>query len=126
MSRSLALRRRSRLSASVTSALTEHPGHAVARRQMKRFGGMLSIDLDGGAEEAMRFVSATRVFQLTESLGSVESLIEHPASMTHASVPAEERAKAGFTDGLIRLSIGIEDVEDLQADLERAFTAVFG
>ncbi len=107
-------------------ALPEHPGHAVARRQMKRFGGMLSIDLDGGAEEAMRFVSATRVFQLAESLGSVESLIEHPASMTHASVPAEERAKAGFADGLVRLSIGIEDVEDLQADLERAFAAVFG
>jgi cystathionine beta-lyase/cystathionine gamma-synthase len=105
--------------------LAEHPGHAVARRQMKRFGGMISADLDCGVDEAMRFVSATRVFQLAESLGSVESLIEHPASMTHASVPPEERAKAGFTDGLIRLSIGIEDVEDLQADLEAAFAAVF-
>jgi cystathionine beta-lyase/cystathionine gamma-synthase len=104
--------------------LPDHPGHAVASRQMDRFGGMLSLELDGSVEDGKRFCSATSVFSLAESLGGVESLIEHPASMTHASVPAEERRKAGFEDGLIRLSVGIEDVGDLRADLEQAFGAL--
>jgi len=103
--------------------LPSHPGHAVAKRQMARFGGMLSLELDGTVEDGKRFCAATRVFSLAESLGGVESLIEHPASMTHASVPPEERRKAGFEDGLIRLSVGIEDLDDLREDLDRALTA---
>ncbi len=105
--------------------LPSHPNHAVAKRQMSRFGGMLSIELDGSVEDGKRFCAATGVFSLAESLGGVESLIEHPASMTHASVPAEERRKAGFTDGLLRLSIGIEHKDDLRADLEQAFARTF-
>ncbi len=105
--------------------LPEHPGHAVARRQMDRFGGMISLELDGGVDSARKFCGSTRVFALAESLGGVESLIEHPASMTHASVPEEERRRAGFADGLIRLSVGIEDVEDLWEDLDAAFQATF-
>jgi cystathionine gamma-lyase len=105
--------------------LQSHAGHAIAGRQMRRFGGMISLELDGSVEEGKRFCSSTRVFALAESLGGVESLIEHPASMTHASVPAEERRKAGFADGLIRLSVGIEDLADLRGDLERAFEQTF-
>jgi cystathionine beta-lyase/cystathionine gamma-synthase len=104
--------------------LADHPGHDVAARQMDRFGGMLSLVLDGTVEEGKRFCAATRIFALAESLGGVESLIEHPASMTHASIPAEERRRAGFDDGLVRLSVGIEDVADLRADLEQALDAI--
>ena len=104
--------------------LPSHPGHDVAARQMDRFGGMISLELDGSVEDGKRFCSATKVFALAESLGGVESLIEHPASMTHASVPVEERRAAGLADGLIRLSVGIEDLDDLRADLEAAFLAV--
>jgi cystathionine beta-lyase len=86
---------------------------------------MLSLELDGTVEDGKRFCAATKVFSLAESLGGVESLIEHPASMTHASVPAEERRKAGFTDGLLRLSVGIEHKDDLRADLEHAFAKTF-
>jgi cystathionine gamma-lyase len=106
--------------------LADHPGHATAKKQMRRFGGMLSLELDGSVEDGKRFCSATRVFSLAESLGGVESLIEHPPSMTHASIPAEERRKAGLADGLLRLSVGIESKEDLRADLEQAFAATFG
>ena len=105
--------------------LAEHPGHAVAGRQMRRFGGMVSLELDGSVEDGKRFCAATKVFSLAESLGGVESLIEHPPSMTHASIPAEERRKAGLADGLLRLSVGIESKEDLRADLEQAFAATF-
>ncbi len=101
--------------------LPEHPGHAVARRQMRDFGGMLSFVLKGSVEDGMRFTSKTKVFSLAESLGGVESLIEHPPSMTHASIPAEQRRAAGLEDGLIRLSVGVEDVEDLLEDLDQAF-----
>ena len=101
----------------------EHPQHALARQQMTGFGGMISIDL-GDAGRARRFVECTKVFALAESLGGVESLIGHPASMTHASVPPAMRASMGLTDSLIRLSCGIEDAEDLIADLEQAFAAV--
>jgi cystathionine beta-lyase/cystathionine gamma-synthase len=101
----------------------DHPQHALARQQMTGFGGMISIDL-GDAGRARRFVECTKVFSLAESLGGVESLIGHPASMTHASVPPAMRAGMGLTDSLIRLSCGIEDAEDLIADLEQAFAAV--
>ena len=99
----------------------EHPGHAVAAKQMRGFGGMISFTLkDESVEAATRVLSNTHVFSLAESLGGVESLINHPASMTHASIPREERLKNGLSDGLIRLSVGIEDVRDLIADLDAA------
>jgi cystathionine beta-lyase/cystathionine gamma-synthase len=101
--------------------LPGHPGHAIAKRQMRDFGGMLSFVLKGSVEDGMRFTARTRVFALAESLGGVESLIEHPPSMTHASIPAEQRRASGLEDGLIRLSVGVEDVEDLVEDLEQAF-----
>jgi len=101
--------------------LPDHPGHAVARKQMKRFGGMVSLELKGSVEDGKRFCTKTNVFSLAESLGGVESLIEHPPSMTHASIPADERRAAGLADGLIRLSVGIEDLDDLRADLDQAF-----
>jgi cystathionine gamma-lyase len=103
--------------------LDSHPQHALARRQARGFGGMISFVLRGGLDDARRFLSACRIFTLAESLGGVESLIEHPAIMTHASVPADRRAALGIADGLIRLSVGIEDVDDLRGDLERAFAA---
>ncbi|MFQ5505909.1 MAG: trans-sulfuration enzyme family protein, partial [Planctomycetota bacterium] len=104
--------------------LASHPQYDLARKQMRRSGGMLSLELEGGIEAGKGFASATRVFALAESLGGVESLIDHPASMTHGSIPREERERAGLKDGLIRLSVGIEDVEDLIADLEQALEQV--
>ena len=99
----------------------DHPNHDVAKKQMRDFGGMLSFTLkDESVEAATKVLSGTKVFSLAESLGGVESLINHPASMTHASIPREERIKNGLTDGLIRLSIGIEDAEDLIEDLKQA------
>jgi cystathionine gamma-lyase len=100
--------------------LASHPQHELAKRQMKGFGGMISI-LTGSKDKAARILSKVRVFSLAESLGGVESLISHPASMTHASVPAERRAELGLTDDLLRLSCGVEDVGDLIADLDQAF-----
>jgi cystathionine gamma-lyase len=100
--------------------LPSHPQHELAKRQMKGFGGMISI-LTGTKENAARILSRVRVFSLAESLGGVESLISHPASMTHASVPADRRAELGLTDDLVRLSCGVEDVGDLIADLDQAF-----
>ena len=100
--------------------LESHPQHDLAKRQMHGFGGMVSADIKGGLEPSRRFLERCRIFSLAESLGGVESLIEHPAIMTHASIPAEVRAKTGISDGLVRLSVGIEDVEDLIADLENA------
>jgi cystathionine gamma-lyase len=98
-----------------------HPNHKVAKSQMRMFGAMVSFDLKGGnIDQAMKVLSGTHLFALAESLGGVESLIGHPSSMTHASIPREERLKVGLTDSLIRLSIGIEDVDDLIADLENA------
>jgi cystathionine gamma-lyase len=104
--------------------LETHGNHAVAARQMSDFGGMISFVLNGSVEDGMRFTSKTRVFALAESLGGVESLIEHPPSMTHASIPAEQRRASGLDDGLIRLSVGIEDLDDLVQDLEQAFQQV--
>jgi cystathionine gamma-lyase len=102
--------------------LKSHPQHALAARQMKGFTGMISIET-GSLERARRVVNNTRLFALAESLGGVESLVGHPASMTHASVPAELRAEMGLSDGLVRLSVGVEAVEDLIADLDRALSA---
>lgn len=100
--------------------LTSHPQHAVARRQMKAFGGMITLILKGELADARRMLERCRIFALAESLGGVESLIEHPAIMTHASIPAEQRRAAGISDTLIRLSVGVEDFEDLKQDLEQA------
>jgi len=102
----------------------DHPGHAIAKEQMKSFGGMISFELKNDSMEAARkLLSSTHLFSLAESLGGVESLINHPASMTHASIPREERIKNGLSDTLIRLSVGIEDADDLIADLEQAIQA---
>jgi cystathionine beta-lyase/cystathionine gamma-synthase len=99
----------------------DHPGYAVARKQMRGFGGMMSFTLkDDSVEAAKKVLSSTKLLALAESLGGVESLINHPATMTHASIPREERLKNGLSDSLIRLSIGIEDVDDLKADLRAA------
>lgn len=99
----------------------EHPGHAIAKKQMKAFGGMISFELKQDTIEAARtLLSNTKLFSLAESLGGVESLINHPASMTHASIPREERIKNGLSDTLIRLSVGIEDADDLIEDLRQA------
>jgi cystathionine gamma-lyase len=100
--------------------LPDHPGYAVAKKQMKNFGGMISLKLQGGADAARRFATRTKLFSLAESLGGVESLLCHPATMTHASIPVEVRTKRGVDDGLLRLSVGIEDVADLREDLRRA------
>jgi cystathionine gamma-lyase len=103
--------------------LESHPQHALAKKQATGFGGMISFVLKGGLDESAKFLSACQIFTLAESLGGVESLIEHPAIMTHASVPVATREKLGIADGFIRLSVGIENVEDQHTDLERAFHA---
>ncbi|WP_309894685.1 cystathionine gamma-synthase [Archangium sp.] len=100
--------------------LESHPQHALARKQMKGFGGMVTFDIKGGLESARKFLKTVKIFACAESLGGVESLIEHPAIMTHASVPKETREMLGITDGFIRLSVGIEDGQDLVDDLKQA------
>ena len=100
--------------------LPSHPGHAIAKRQMSGFGGMIAFDL-GSLAKAKRFLSRVRLCALGESLGGVETLISHPATMTHASVPPAQRRKLGIADGLVRISVGIEDVKDLITDLDQAF-----
>ncbi|HEX9490458.1 MAG TPA: PLP-dependent transferase, partial [Stellaceae bacterium] len=100
--------------------LASHKQHALARRQMHGHGGMVTIELKGGLAEARRFLERVEIFALAESLGGVESLIEHPAIMTHASLPPEQRQTLGIGDTLIRLSVGVEDVDDLIADLDQA------
>lgn len=102
------------------SGLPNHPGHELAKKQMTGFGGMIAFDL-GSIERAKTFLERVKLCSLGESLGGVETLISHPATMTHASVPPEERTRLGITDGLVRISVGIEDVDDLTADLETAF-----
>ncbi|CAI8787023.1 Cystathionine beta-lyase [Pseudomonas sp. IT-93MI4] len=104
--------------------LPSHPQHELAKRQMHGFGGMISVDLNSNLEGARRFLENVKIFALAESLGGVESLIEHPAIMTHATIPAETRAKLGIGDGLVRLSVGVEDLEDLRADLAYALTKI--
>jgi cystathionine gamma-lyase len=100
--------------------LESHPEHALAKKQMSGFGGVITFFIKGGLDAARDFLERVKVFSLAESLGGVESLIEHPAIMTHASVPKKIREKTGITDDLIRLSVGIENVEDLIEDLENA------
>ena len=101
----------------------DHPNHQIAKKQMRDFGGMISFSLKGNSkEEAFKIASAVKVFTLAESLGGVESLVNHPATMTHASIPKEEREKAGVVDSLLRLSVGVEDIEDLLADLAQAMS----
>lgn len=100
--------------------LPSHAGHELAKRQMRDFGGMISVHLAGGSDAATRLLTRTRLFSLAESLGGVESLISHPATMTHASIPAEVRKARGVDDGLVRLSVGIEDCADLREDLRHA------
>lgn len=102
--------------------LKDQPGYAVAAKQMKGFGGMISLQLVGGADATRRFLSRTKLFSLAESLGGVESLVNHPATMTHASIPKAVREARGVDDGLIRLSVGIEDVADLREDLRQAMS----
>jgi cystathionine gamma-lyase len=99
--------------------LESHAQHALAKRQMHEFGGMVTAILKGTLADAKRFLERCQIFALAESLGGVESLIEHPAIMTHASIPAEKRAELGISDGLVRLSVGIEDEADLIADLDK-------
>jgi cystathionine beta-lyase/cystathionine gamma-synthase len=101
--------------------LESHPQHELAKRQMKGFGGMISIEM-GSKEKANAVLKKFRVFSLAESLGGVESLISHPASMTHASVPIDRREQLGITEGLIRMSCGVEEVDDLLDDVVQAFT----
>jgi cystathionine gamma-lyase/cystathionine beta-lyase/cystathionine gamma-lyase/homocysteine desulfhydrase len=103
--------------------LVSHPQHRLAKKQMRGFGGMISFDL-GSLENAKKFLKRVRLCALAESLGGVETLISHPATMTHASVPPEERKAIGVTDGLVRISVGIEDVEDIIADLKEALAAI--
>jgi cystathionine gamma-lyase len=103
--------------------LDKHPQHQLARKQMKGFGGMMTFEIRGGLEAARKLLKSVKVFACAESLGGVESLIEHPAIMTHASVPREARERLGINDGLIRLSVGIEDAQDLVDDLQRALAA---
>lgn len=104
--------------------LASHPQHELAKRQMKAFGGMISLDLKTDLAGARRFLETVKLFTLAESLGGVESLIEHPAIMTHATIPAETRAQLGIGDAMVRLSVGVEDVEDLREDLARALAAI--
>ncbi|MCA8966821.1 MAG: PLP-dependent transferase, partial [Planctomycetes bacterium] len=104
--------------------LKSHPTHRIAKKQMRAGGGMVSVELKASVAKAKRFLADLQVFSLAESLGGVESLVDHPASMTHASIPAAARRKAGLGDGLVRLSVGIEDLDDLVADLEQALRRV--
>jgi cystathionine gamma-lyase len=108
----------------VYPGLKSHPQHAIAKKQMLGHGGMITFFLKGGIRASKKFLETVEMFALAESLGGVESLIEHPAIMTHASVPKKVRESIGITDNLIRLSVGIEDVDDLIKDLKRAFKAI--
>ncbi len=104
--------------------LKTHPQHELAKKQMTGFGGMISIELNGNLDDAIKFASGLKLFALGESLGGVESLIGHPATMTHASIPRVHRAKIGLSDALLRLSVGIEDADDLIKDIEQALEKV--
>ncbi len=117
------LRNHPRVASVYWCGFEDHPGYQTARKQMRGFGGMMSFTLkDESPENVRRVLTATKIFTLAESLGGVESLINHPATMTHASIPREERIKNGLTDSLIRLSVGLEDMDDLMEDLEKAIS----
>jgi cystathionine beta-lyase len=118
------LRSHPRVSRVYWCGFPDHPNHNIAKKQMRDFGGMISFTLkDDSMDAANKVLSKTELFSLAESLGGVESLIGHPASMTHGSIPREERIKNGLMDSLIRLSVGIEDIDDLIADLKQAIEA---
>jgi cystathionine gamma-lyase len=104
--------------------LASHPQHELAQRQMQGYGGIISVELDSDLAGARRFLERCEIFALAESLGGVESLIEHPAIMTHATIPAEHRAKLGISDSLVRLSVGVENIEDLKTDMRNALAAI--
>ncbi len=104
--------------------LPDHPQHALAKKQMNGFGGMVSLVVKGGLPRANELLKSTKLFALAESLGGVESLIGHPATMTHAAIPKEQRDARGVVDGLVRLSVGIEDIDDLIEDLDSALSNV--
>jgi cystathionine gamma-lyase len=114
------LERHPKIERVVYPGLVSHPQYALAKQQMRAFGGMITVFLSGGEKEARHFLERCKLFALAESLGGVESLIEHPGIMTHASVPAETRKTLGISDSLVRLSVGVEDLADLRADLEQA------
>ncbi|GMR17117.1 MAG: cystathionine gamma-synthase [Gammaproteobacteria bacterium] len=116
------LEQHARVERVIYPGLESHPQHALARSQMDGFGGIVTFFIDGGLDEARRFLERCDIFALAESLGGVESLVNHPAIMTHASVPPDKRAALGISDALVRLSVGIEDVDDLIADLEQALS----
>ena len=118
------LKKQAKVERVIYPGLPEHPQHELAKRQMSGFGGMVSFVLKGGLPQSRTFLESVRIFSLAESLGGVESLVNHPAIMTHASVPAETRAGLGISDTLIRLSVGIEDQADILADLEQALAKV--
>jgi cystathionine beta-lyase/cystathionine gamma-synthase len=118
------LQKNSKVKKVLYPGLPTHPGHAIARQQMRAFGGMLSFELRGGLEAATRFATSLRVFSLAESLGAVESLCCHPATMTHASIPRELREARGVNDGLLRLSVGLENVKDLEEDVLQAIESI--
>jgi cystathionine gamma-lyase len=118
------LERHPKVARVIYPGLESHPQHAIARRQMRGFGGMISFVIKGGLEASRRLLTGMEVFTLAESLGGVESLIEHPAIMTHASIPRELREARGLDDGLIRISVGIEHVDDLLGDLGAALERV--
>jgi len=118
------LSRHPKVDSVIYPGLPSHPQHALAKRQMHGFGGMMSLRIKGDLAATRRFLERCELFALAESLGGVESLIEHPAIMTHASIPADVRASLGITDNLVRLSVGIEDADDLGADLEHALAAI--
>jgi cystathionine beta-lyase/cystathionine gamma-synthase len=100
--------------------IKSHPGHEIAKKQMKGFGGVVSFELKGGVKAVNHFLRRLKLFSLAESLGGAASLAEHPATMSHASMPADYRAKIGITDNLIRLSVGLENIDDLIEDLQQA------
>jgi cystathionine beta-lyase/cystathionine gamma-synthase len=120
------LKRRPEVAHVYYPGLADHPGHALARKQMRGFGGMVTIDLAGGEAAARAFCNATRVFSLAESLGGVESLIGYPFLMSHGAFPAEEKLRKGIGEATVRLSVGIENIEDLCEDLEQALERAAG
>jgi methionine-gamma-lyase len=102
------------------TGLSSHPDHAIAKKQMKNFGGMLSFEVKGGIEAGVRFINRLQLCTRAVSLGTLDTLVSHPASMSHVGVPKAERESYGITDGLIRMSVGIENIEDILTDLEQA------
>src|SRR5437773_8092067 len=106
------------------SGLLSHPQHALAKKQQSGFGGIIAIEVEGGREGAWRFVDATRLMSITANLGDVKTTLTHPCTTTHARISAEERERAGIVEGLLRISVGLEDIADIEEDIERGLAAV--